>query len=81
MSHEHTPSYYAASAGADLERAPLAGTVSAEVCVVGGGIAGCSAALHLAERGYSTVLIEQHRIGWGASGRSGGEVIHGVACG
>ena len=81
MSNPHTHSYYAASAGPGIERAPLSGTVSAEVCVVGGGIAGCSAALHLAERGYSTVLIEQHRIGWGASGRSGGEVIHGVACG
>ncbi len=81
MSAAHAASYYADSAAPAAPRPPLGGPVSAEVCVVGGGIAGCSAALHLAERGYSTVLLEQHRIGWGASGRSGGEVIHGVACG
>jgi len=48
---------------------------------VGGGIAGCSAALHLAERGYDVVLLEEHRIGWGSSGRSGAQAIHGVAAG
>jgi gamma-glutamylputrescine oxidase len=57
----------------------LAGTVRADVCVVGGGIAGCSTALHLAERGYRVVLLEQHRIGWGASGRSGAQALFGVA--
>ena len=77
----HAASYYAASAHPAPLRAPLTGSVSCDVCVIGGGIAGCSAALHLAERGYSVVLLEQHRIGWGASGRSGGQVIHGVACG
>jgi gamma-glutamylputrescine oxidase len=48
---------------------------------VGGGIAGCSAALHLAERGYRVVLLEGHRIGWGASGRSGAQALYGVAAG
>jgi gamma-glutamylputrescine oxidase len=48
---------------------------------VGGGIAGCSTALHLAERGYSVVLLEQNRIGWGASGRSGAQALFGVAAG
>ena len=81
MPAAQTASYYAASVSSDRLGPPLAGALSADVCVVGGGIAGCSTALHLAERGYSTVLIEQHRIGWGASGRSGGEVIQGVACG
>lgn len=76
-----TRSYYAASVDSAAPRPPLAGTVQAEVCVIGGGIAGCSAALHLAERGYRPVLLEQHQFGWGASGRSGGEVIHGLACG
>ena len=77
----HAASYYAASARAAPQRAALAGSVECDVCVVGGGIAGCSAALHLAERGYSVVLLEQHRIGWGASGRSGAQAIHGVASG
>lgn len=49
--------------------------------MVGGGIAGCSAALHLAERGYGVVLLEGQRIGWGASGRSGAQALVGVAAG
>src|SRR5579862_1941638 len=77
----HAASYYAASAPPAPLRAALAGSAECDVCVVGGGIAGCSAALHLAERGYSVVLLEQHRIGWGASGRSGAQAIHGVASG
>jgi len=59
--------------------APLRGTLRADVCVVGGGIAGCSGALALAERGYRVALLESRRIGWGASGRSGGQVIYGLA--
>lgn len=55
--------------------------MDADVCVVGGGIAGCSTALDLAERGYRVVLLEGQRIGWGASGRSGGQAITGYACG
>ncbi len=81
MVAEHAASYYAASARPAPQRAALAGSVECDVCVVGAGIAGCSAALHLAERGYSVVLLEQHRIGWGASGRSGAQAIHGVASG
>jgi gamma-glutamylputrescine oxidase len=49
--------------------------------VIGGGISGCSTALHLAERGYRVVLLEEHRVGWGASGRSGAQAIVGVASG
>src|SRR5580765_5623737 len=75
----YVASYYAASARAVPERGALAGSVAADVCIVGGGIAGCSAALHLAERGYQVVLLEEHRIGWGASGRSGAQAIYGVA--
>ncbi len=77
----YAPSYYAASAAAAPDRPMLEGTVSADVCVVGGGLAGCSTALHLAERGMKVVLLEDQRIGWGASGRSGGQAIHGVATG
>src|SRR5690348_8389379 len=81
MAAAHAASYYAASARPAPERAALAGSVDCDVCVVGGGIAGCSAALHLAERGFKVVLLEQHRVGWGASGRNGGQVLPGVAAG
>jgi gamma-glutamylputrescine oxidase len=74
-------SYYQASAHPAAPRPALAGGLDCEVCVVGGGIAGCSTALHLAERGYRVVLLEEHRIGWGASGRSGGQVLPGTAAG
>ena len=77
----HIDSYYAASAHPAPDRPTLAGSIGCDVCVVGGGIAGCSAALHLAERGYDVVLLEEHRIGWGSSGRSGAQAIHGVAAG
>jgi gamma-glutamylputrescine oxidase len=81
MAAAHAASYYAATARPAPERAPLSGSVNCDVCVVGGGIAGCSSALHLAERGFSVVLVEEHRIGWGASGRSGAQAIHGIAAG
>ncbi len=73
----HTPSYYAASAHAAPERPALAGTVDAHVAIVGGGFTGVASALSLAERGHSVVLLEAHRIGWGASGRNGGQVLGG----
>lgn len=76
-----THSYYTASAHPSRERPALEGDIDCDVCVIGGGIAGCSSALHLAGQGLSVVLLEQHRIGWGASGRSGGQALFGVACG
>lgn len=78
---QHVASYYAATATPMPGYPALAGDTEADVCVVGAGIAGCSAALHLAERGYRVVLLEDKRIGWGASGRSGGQAIFGIACG
>jgi gamma-glutamylputrescine oxidase len=68
-----------ATAHAAPNRAPLSGSTECDVCVIGGGIAGCSTALHLAERGYRVVLLEDQRIGWGASGRSGAQAIYGLA--
>jgi len=72
-------SYYAATAHQAPVRPQLESSIECDVCVVGGGIAGCSAALHLAEAGYHVVLLEDRRIGWGSSGRSGGQAIHGIA--
>jgi gamma-glutamylputrescine oxidase len=74
-----TQPWYWASEPTPERRPALADDVDTDVCVVGGGIAGCSAALHLAERGYRVVLLEQEAIGWGASGRSGAQAIFGVA--
>jgi gamma-glutamylputrescine oxidase len=80
MPVSHIDSYYAASAHAAPDHPPLQGEVEADVCVVGGGIAGCATALFLAERGYKVVLLEGNRIAFGASGRSGGQAIVGYAC-
>ncbi len=74
-------SYYAASANPIIEHPALERELSADVCVVGGGIAGCSTALHLAQRGYRVALLEANRVGWGASGRSGGQALTGFASG
>ncbi len=74
-------SWYEATARRGPAEPALAGDVAADVCVVGGGIAGCSTALHLAERGYKVVLLEAERVGFGASGRSGGQIIPGYASG
>ena len=74
---EHTTSYYAATQR-DKEPFPqLKGDVKAQVCIVGGGLTGVSAAVELSERGHNVVLLEANRIGWGASGRNGGQVIGG----
>ena len=76
-----TRSYYAATAHTAPDRGELDSSIDCDVCVVGGGIAGCSTALHLAESGYDVALLEEYRVGWGASGRSGAQAIHGVAAG
>ncbi len=73
--------YYSATRSPAPARPRLAGSHSCDVCVVGGGIAGTSAALHLAERGLQVIVLEAQQIGWGASGRSGAQVLPGVAAG
>ena len=71
---QHAPSWYAETAGPLPDFDPLDGPARADVCVIGGGYAGLSAALHLAERGVSVILLEANRVGWGASGRNGGQL-------
>jgi glycine/D-amino acid oxidase-like deaminating enzyme len=73
----HANSYYAASRRERIDYPALAGDVRADVAVVGAGYTGVSAALSLAERGYDVVLLEGSRVGWGASGRNGGQLIDG----
>lgn len=74
---EHPQSYYAASAAPIDRFAALQGTARADVCIVGAGFTGLSAALHLAEAGLSVIVLEAHRVGFGASGRNGGQVGSG----
>ncbi len=78
---QHTASYYAASSLPQPDHPVLQGEHVADVCVVGGGFTGLNTALELAERGMSVILLEAHKIGWGASGRNGGQLIRGVGHG
>ncbi|WP_197490325.1 NAD(P)/FAD-dependent oxidoreductase [Halothiobacillus diazotrophicus] len=73
-------SYYTASAHAHAIHPPLDGDAEADVCIVGAGLAGLSAAIELADRGYSVIVLEAETVGWGASGRNGGQIIAGLAC-
>lgn len=75
---EHTASYYAASANPAPQRSPLTESMQADVCVIGGGFSGLSAALHLSRQGRTVTLLEGARIGWGASGRNGGQIVNGL---
>jgi gamma-glutamylputrescine oxidase len=72
----YPPSYYAASANPASARPALQETVEADVCVVGAGYTGLSSALHLLERGFSVVLVEAANVGFGASGRNGGQIVN-----
>ncbi|NMZ03336.1 FAD-binding oxidoreductase [Pseudomonas proteolytica] len=78
QSHDHARSYYLASANAMPQRPALAEDLSADVCVIGGGFTGVNTAIELAQRGLSVILLEARRIGWGASGRNGGQLIRGI---
>ena len=72
----HAPSYYAYSAHPAPKRPALRGSVQADVCIVGAGYTGLSAGIALAEAGKRVVILEQSSVGWGASGRNGGQIVH-----
>ncbi len=74
---EHAASYYAATRDLDVSYPGFSGELRCDIAVVGGGFTGVSAALYLAERGYDVALVEANRIGWGATGRNGGQLIDG----
>lgn len=74
----YPPSYYAASRNIIRDAKELEGEVTADICVVGAGYSGMSTALHLAERGLKVVVVEAAEVGWGASGRNGGQVVNGL---
>ena len=74
---DHPNSYYHATQNRHLELSPLDGSCRTDVCIVGGGYTGLSAALHLSKRGYKVTLLEARKMGWGASGRNGGQLGSG----
>lgn len=76
----YPPSWYAASAAPLPPQPRLEGELRADVCILGAGYTGLSAALELAEAGYRVIVLEAERIGWGASGRNGGQAIVGYGC-
>ncbi len=71
--------YYQATRRVEFSAPVLDADIEADVAIVGGGISGVSAALHLAEQGYNPVLLEAQDIGWGASGRNGGQALAGFS--
>ena len=84
MSSNHAPyppSWYAASATPLPPQPALEGTLEVDVAILGGGYVGLNAAIELAQAGYSVAVLEAERVGWGASGRNGGQVLPGFGCG
>ncbi len=78
MSQPHCSSLWANTASPDIESSALQGSAVAEVVIVGAGFTGCAAALALALRGSKVRVLEANSVGWGASGRTGGQVIPGL---
>ncbi|MCI4102275.1 FAD-binding oxidoreductase, partial [Klebsiella pneumoniae] len=78
---EYLPSYYFSSVNPHTVYPKLQCRLKTDTCIIGGGLSGLCTALPLAEQGHETVVLEAARIGFGASGRSGGQVISDYACG
>jgi gamma-glutamylputrescine oxidase len=81
MTRAYPASYYAATAHPAPPRPPLEGETAADICIVGAGFSGLSAGIELAERGYAVRVLEAARVGWGASGRNGGQIVNGLNAG
>jgi len=80
MAQADEQNFYYLSTPRPAPHAPLVGDQRFDACVVGGGISGISAALHLAQSGMRVALLEARHLGYGGSGRSGGQTIYGYAC-
>lgn len=76
LSMPHTNSYYADTANDKSIRPALSENISCDVCIIGAGFTGLSTALHLAENGFKVVVLEANLVGFGASGRNGGQIVH-----
>lgn len=76
----HVDSLYAANAAPFPGQPRLEGKLQADVCILGAGLTGLSAAIELAEAGLRVIVLESQRVGWGASGRNGGQAIFGFGC-
>lgn len=76
---ERTQSYYSATLKHETDYPTLQGEVSVDIVIIGGGFTGVASAVELAERGLKVALIETHKIGWGASGRNGGQVTSSLS--
>ena len=77
IERDHVASYYAATINEPVNYPRLEQDITSDVCVVGAGFTGVNTALNLVKKGYSVVLIDSARVGWGASGRNGGQLISG----
>lgn len=77
-SEQYPQSYYVDTAKEIYAHPQLEGKVSTDVCIIGGGFSGINTAIELRQKGLNVVLLEAKRIGWGASGRNGGELIRGI---
>ena len=73
---QHVSSYYAASRHPQIDYPVLKGRVEADVCIIGAGYTGLSSALFLLENGFSVVVLEAAKVGFGASGRNGGQIVN-----
>ena len=80
-SYDYPASYYAATCNDTRGFSTMSGDEKVDVCIVGGGFSGIASALHLTERGFKVAVVEQNLVGWGASGRNGGQVIGGYGHG
>ena len=76
--NDYPLSYYFSSLKYNQTYPELTEAINADICIIGGGFTGIASAVELAERGYSVVVLEAHKIGWGASGRNGGQIIRGI---